>query len=216
MDSNGDDIGDACTYSTSTDAGTDVNITIGTDVSMTFESVTSGGETEMTVTTSGPEEPSSYTTIPVNNPIYYNIITTASFSGDIQVCIDYDDIGLTPEEEAALTLQHYDGMGWTVITASLDTLNNLICGTTASLSPFIVTFVSACCEVPGDADHNSSTDISDLTYYVDYLFAGGPGPVCMEEFDNDGNCSADISDLTYYVDFMFAGGPAPVDCHICD
>jgi len=215
MDSNGDDIGDACTYSTSTDAGTDVNITIGTDVSMTFESVTSGGETEMTVTTSGPEEPSSYTTIPVNNPIYYNITTTASFSGDIQVCIDYDDIGLTPEEEAALTLQHYDGMGWTVITTSLDTLNNLICGTTTSLSPFIVTFVSACCDLPGDADHNSATDISDLTYYVDYLFAGGPGPICMEEFDNDGNCSLDISDLTYFVDFMFAGGPPPVACHVC-
>jgi hypothetical protein len=73
-----------------------------------------------------------------------------------------------------------------------------------------------CCETPGDADHHMSTDISDLTYYVDYLFGGGPGPVCMEEFDNDGNCTLDISDLTYFVEYLFGGGTTPVNCHICD
>jgi hypothetical protein len=61
-----------------------------------------------------------------------------------------------------------------------------------------------------------SVDISDLTYYVDYLFGGGPGPVCMEEFDNDGNCTLDISDLTYFVEYLFGGGTTPVNCHICD
>ena len=72
-----------------------------------------------------------------------------------------------------------------------------------------------CCVIPGDANHDGSRDISDLTYYVDFMFGGGPAPVCFEEFDNDGNCSADISDLTYYVDFMFGGGPDPVACHVC-
>ena len=75
--------------------------------------------------------------------------------------------------------------------------------------------VGGCCDTPGDADNTGSVNISDLTYYVDYLFSGGPGPVCMEEFDNDGNCSLDISDLTYHVDYMFAGGLSPVGCHIC-
>jgi hypothetical protein len=72
-----------------------------------------------------------------------------------------------------------------------------------------------CCVKPGDANHDGSVDISDLTYYVDYMFAGGPGPVCTEEFDNNNDCSIDISDLTYYVDFMFAGGPAPMECQNC-
>jgi hypothetical protein len=74
---------------------------------------------------------------------------------------------------------------------------------------------SGCCVIPGDANHDGSRDISDLTYFVDFMFAGGPAPICTEEFDNDGNCSQDISDLTYYVDFMFAGGPTPVACHDC-
>ena len=73
----------------------------------------------------------------------------------------------------------------------------------------------SCCDTPGDADNNGSVDISDLTYFVDYMFAGEDGPVCMEEFDNDGNCSLDISDLTYYVDYLFGGGAVPVDCHVC-
>jgi hypothetical protein len=67
-----------------------------------------------------------------------------------------------------------------------------------------------CCVIPGDANHDGSRDISDLTYFVDFMFGGGPAPICQEEFDNDGNCSQDISDLTYYVDFMFGGGPDPV------
>ena len=75
--------------------------------------------------------------------------------------------------------------------------------------------VTGCCDLPGDANDDASYDISDLTYFIEYMFGGGPGPVCMEEFDNDGSCTLDISDLTYYVDFMFGGGPAPVDCHIC-
>jgi len=72
-----------------------------------------------------------------------------------------------------------------------------------------------CCVIPGDANHDGSRDISDLTYFVDFMFGGGPAPICQEEFDNDGNCSQDISDLTYYVDFMFGGGPDPVACHEC-
>ena len=35
-----------------------------------------------------------------------------------------------------------------------------------------------CCEVPGDGDHNTSVDISDLTYLVDYMFDGGADPNC--------------------------------------
>lgn len=72
-----------------------------------------------------------------------------------------------------------------------------------------------CCVHPGDADKNGSVDISDLTYFVDYMFGTGSGPVCTEEFDNDGNCNQDISDLTYFVDYLFGGGPLPADCHMC-
>ena len=66
-----------------------------------------------------------------------------------------------------------------------------------------------CCDNAGDANHDGSVDISDLTYFVDFMFGGGPPPVCLDEFDNDANCSNDISDLTFYVEYMFGGGPSP-------
>jgi hypothetical protein len=73
----------------------------------------------------------------------------------------------------------------------------------------------ACCVVPGDGNHDGIVDISDLTYYVEYMFSGGAGPLCTEEFDVDNNCGLDISDLTYFISFMFSGGPAPAPCHEC-
>jgi len=71
---------------------------------------------------------------------------------------------------------------------------------------------ACCCVMRGDVDNNGSRDISDLTYYVEYLFGGGPVPPCPAQGDTDGNGSSDISDLTYYVDYLFAGGPAPPGC----
>lgn len=72
-----------------------------------------------------------------------------------------------------------------------------------------------CCNIPGDANHDGTSGISDLTYYVSYMFESGFSPICMEEFDNDGDCILGISDLTYYVDWLFNSGMPPVDCHIC-
>ncbi|MDF1545300.1 MAG: hypothetical protein P1R58_09385 [bacterium] len=72
-----------------------------------------------------------------------------------------------------------------------------------------------CCLVPGDANGSGDEDISDLTYFVDFMFAGGSGPLCMEEFDNDGNCALDITDLTVFVSYMFSGGAPPPPCHDC-
>jgi len=69
-----------------------------------------------------------------------------------------------------------------------------------------------CCLIRGDADRNGMLDISDLTYYVDYMFAGGPIPVCEEEGDFNADGVLDISDLTYYTDYMFNGGPPPPIC----
>jgi hypothetical protein len=72
--------------------------------------------------------------------------------------------------------------------------------------------VEDCCEVPGDVDHSGTFDISDITYYVDWMFGGGPPPPCKEEADADGSGTLDISDLTYLVAYMFDGGPPPAPC----
>ncbi|MDF1544075.1 MAG: CARDB domain-containing protein [bacterium] len=73
-----------------------------------------------------------------------------------------------------------------------------------------------CVGTTGNVDNDPSdyVDISDLTYLVDYLFGGGPSPVCLEEANVNGssNLEPDISDLTYLNDFMFGGGPPPPTC----
>ena len=83
-----------------------------------------------------------------------------------------------------------------------------------------------CCMPPmrGNVDYDTGDvlDISDLVYLVDYMFTGGPAPVCPEEANVDASCCAsgtyetlsdiDISDLVYLVDYMFTEGPPPIDC----
>lgn len=74
-----------------------------------------------------------------------------------------------------------------------------------------------CCDNRGDVDHSGGVDVGDLTYIVDYLFRGGPPPVCDEsgyyaEADVDNSGGIDVGDLTYIVDYLFRGGPAPVPC----
>ncbi|MDF1544177.1 MAG: hypothetical protein P1R58_03635 [bacterium] len=79
----------------------------------------------------------------------------------------------------------------------------------------ITLLVPGCCRYRGDANHSGGStpvDISDLTYFADYFFAGGAAPVCTEEGDTDGSGGIDITDITYVVNFMFDGGLPPPPC----
>lgn len=76
---------------------------------------------------------------------------------------------------------------------------------------------SGCCigsagNVNGDA--GDTCDLSDLIYLVNYLFSGGPSPVCMGEANANGDagCEIDLSDLIYLVNYLFMGGPSPAVC----
>lgn len=76
-----------------------------------------------------------------------------------------------------------------------------------------------CCVPPirGNVDNDTGDliDISDLVYLVDFMFNGGPAPVCEDEADIDGSggpSPIDIADLVYLVDYMFNEGPEPVAC----
>ncbi len=70
----------------------------------------------------------------------YEIDTTAMYTGQIKVCLSYEDEMLyDAKNEEKIRLFHYDGLAWEDITsAPVDTVNNTVCGTTDSLSPFIL------------------------------------------------------------------------------
>jgi hypothetical protein len=106
-------------------------------VTLTFDNVTTAGNTSLTTSTSGPPSPTGFELgVP---PTYYDITTTAAFNGNVQVCVDYTNVSY--ENEANLTLFHYDGYAPdpdTVPTTFHDMVANIICGEVDSLSPFIV------------------------------------------------------------------------------
>jgi uncharacterized delta-60 repeat protein len=104
-------------------------------VTITFSEVTNGGSTTITVNDEGPPSPIEFQ---LYLGLYYEITTTATYTGPITICINYDDAGLSPDQEANLKLMYFDETvnAWVDITTSLDTLNNIICGETDHLTDF--------------------------------------------------------------------------------
>jgi large repetitive protein len=113
-------------------AVTPVDTTTGTSpVSMTFSNVTQPGSTTLTTSSSGPTGPTGYQL--GAPPVYYNLSTTATYTGIITVCVNYASISFP---SGAPSLWHYSGGTWTNITTSVNTATMTVCGTTSSLSPF--------------------------------------------------------------------------------
>ena len=129
---------------TNTPAGTSVAVqpvdpaTISSPVALTFSSVSQAGATTLTTTSSDPAPPQGFA---LGSPAtYYNLVTTAAYTGSITICINYS--GISYQNPSALALFHYEGGAWVNVTTSLDTGSQVICGSVSSLSPFAV-FTSA-------------------------------------------------------------------------
>ncbi|NOY77295.1 MAG: hypothetical protein GXO76_05440, partial [Calditrichaeota bacterium] len=168
--------------SENTQVGTNIQVDLGNGSGITFGNVVTSGNTKMTTSTTGTPPPNGFTITPAANPVYYTITTTAAFTGTIEICIHYDDTGMTQAQEAALKLQVYENPpgAWKDITTSLNTGTNIICGTVNHLSEFAVMFSS---DVPDIAVNPNA--IADSV-------AGGASAVESFTISNSGN-----ADLTF-------------------
>lgn len=118
-----------------TPTGAGVNVQLNA-VALTFENVIQPGETTVTTSTTGPTPPSGFS---LGSPAtYWDINTTATFSGTVQVCINY--AGITFGNEANLRLFHLEGATLVDRTDAgyPNVATKTICGTSPSLSPFVV------------------------------------------------------------------------------
>lgn len=103
-------------------------------VTLTFDNVTQGGSTTLTLDAwSGPPPAGFRLGQP---PVYYEISTTAAFSGLVTVCIDYS--GVSFGGGGPIRLLHFEGGAWVDTTTSLDTTLHIVCGRVGSFSPFLV------------------------------------------------------------------------------
>jgi hypothetical protein len=130
--------GGTCTFQAdqlNTLTGSDVAVDIATqegEVNLVFESVSEDGLTTVETSSTGPEIPSGFSL--GDPPVFFDISTTAEFSGGVEVCIDYSQ--MTFEDESRVWLYHYEDDLWVNITDFVDRVNDVICGVTSSFSPF--------------------------------------------------------------------------------
>ena len=61
----------------------------------------------------------------------------------------------------------------------------------------------------GDCNDDGTVDISDASFTLNFLFAGGDDPNCRESCNVNGN-DLNVSDPIYSLNFLFSGGPPPI------
>ncbi len=160
----------SCTENTPPGAAVDVPLLGGTStlggIDVSFDSVTSQGSTSATGASSGPPPPTGFQVIGVGAaPTYYDINTTAAFTGPVTLCIHYDDSGVPPAEEANLRLMQYDGSAFIDRTTSVDTVANIICASAPSFSTWAIMAVPSA--VGGDVKIlRGPADGGSLTLYI--------------------------------------------------
>ncbi len=118
-----------------TPLGNDVTVSA-LDFDLTFAAVTTEGDTTATLFATGPAPPEGFELA----GSYFDISTSAEFTGPVQICFDYDDTGMSIAEEDLLQILHYEASGWQNRTKSLDTALNRICAEVSVFSNFALVF----------------------------------------------------------------------------
>jgi hypothetical protein len=172
-----------------TPTGSDIAVGLGIGSSgggsLVFDNVISPG-----VTSAVPLQPSSPDYVPPSGfalgspPTYFDIQTTAQFSGSVDICVPYDPSTLA-QGAYEPGLYHYENGEWVNVTTTYDAQSGLICGSTTSFSPFAVGTVAIdrCIAYSGDQTGGAGCDTAqevnisivsgDLTQRT---YASGPNP----------------------------------------
>jgi len=141
-------------------------------IDVTFSEITGGGSTTVITTTAGPPPPTGFKIVGLAEvPLYFDIDTDASYSGDLTVCIRYDESQVAGPEGNLKFMQRIDS-GFVNVTTSVDTANDIICGTTTHLSIFIV--VEASTAVGGMVEMHVDSSDSPASPADDSAGAGPP------------------------------------------
>jgi Thrombospondin type 3 repeat len=155
------------------------------DIDLTFDEVTDNGQTVATSSPIGPQPP-MHLELTSNPPVYYDITTTAMFSGEVEVCINYGLLGIDPSDEEQLRIYHYDQNGtaetnddaWVELASTVDVDNNRVCAFTSSFSIFALM-------LPKETDGDGIFDYADNCV----------GTANGDQIDSDGDGAGDACDI---------------------
>ena len=116
---------------TNTPEGSSVQVQVAPTVTVTYSSVSSRGSTQLTTSTTGAAPPQGVQLRP--GALYYDLETTASFTGPVDVCIGYD---AAANDGYALQLFRLADGSWSDVTTTVDAAS--VCGSAAGLGTFAI------------------------------------------------------------------------------
>ncbi|MDH5307920.1 MAG: hypothetical protein OEW02_12115 [Myxococcales bacterium] len=137
-----------------TPPGTNVEVCDDTAaVCVTFPEVAAGGDTTITLDTCSAPPEGIFLTF---TPLCAEITSEADWSGLAEICMPYDDTGLSLAQENALVMVSCDAQGQNceAITSSRDVDANIVCGLTDHFSLFAI-------GTPVDSDGDFVPDLQD-------------------------------------------------------
>ncbi len=115
-----------------------------------------------------------------------------------------------------ITLDQGDVDTVSFVIVAADSLQYLTTAVATARQLYTDDFLSCCKNARGNVNNDvgDATNISDLTFLVNYLFRGGASPVCALEANINGDAggSINVADLTFLVNFLFRAGASPGTC----
>lgn len=95
----------------------------------------------------------------------------------------------------------------------LGTYENLLIGTYGDCPCWTsgcYTILDFTSNIPADFNSDCSINVSDLVFFVAYMFQSGPPPIPLMTADINGDININVSDIIYLISYMFNNGPPPV------
>jgi parallel beta-helix repeat protein len=172
------------------DVGLNITVTYSPQVSFTFANVVSGGVLIVNLTQTGKPAPLGFLLLG-KPPAYYDVRTTANYSGSVTMTLLYSDSGLNSLEEKNMVLVQWNNTteNWENITVGADTTHNLIFGETSYLSVFTLI-------VPlfGDINNDGVIDIFDAIQLATAFSSTPASPKWNPQADINKDYVVDIYD----------------------
>lgn len=171
-------------------------------ITVSFDQVTSAGSTTVEAVTladlqeDGVPPPGN---VEVGGVIY-NVSTTATYAGLIELCFSYEGVDFGNAEPR---LFHYENNVWVDITTSVQPATKTICGATTSLSPFAVL-------VSNVVRKGFYTPINPVAGYLNVVKGGATVPLKFEVFVN-GVEQTSTNGLTMTLRTIACDTSAPLD-----
>lgn len=149
--------------------GSGISVSLGAGHSLYFDNVVEPGGASSQPKSPAQKEPNSLRYV---QGCYYDIHTTASFSGSVIVTVPYNEEDVRGKEED-LQLYHLNNGQWESITISVNPSNDTISGRTTSFSDFAVVESASASSTPANSSEQVAYGMNtDLALVFSLLLIG--------------------------------------------